>query len=146
MPFPLGKRTSSIQTQAETSRGNAFKLGRTVSLPADDDDVPGSARQHQAARARAANMEESELPLPATAGQKLKFASNKQRMRVSWGRVSRRLAAGESIYLPSVVDAHGKKVHSKCMSRSPRAHITQTDGIATFQLKTFDFVGIRLHT
>lgn len=99
MPFPLGRRTSSIQTQADTRGSTAARIGRTISLPADDDDMPGSARQHEAFRARAANMDDSELPLPATAGQKLKFASNKQRMRVSWGRVSRRLAAGTPISL-----------------------------------------------
>lgn len=107
MPFPLGKRTSSIQTQSGARVGT--RLGRTISLPADDDDLAGSARQHQASKARAANLAAAmqqdptvgnngstsgELPFPATTGQKLKF-KDKQRMKVSWGRVSRRLTAGE---------------------------------------------------
>jgi hypothetical protein len=104
MPFPLGKRTSSIQTQSASRLGRGGGgLNRTISLPADDDPLPIAAGRRSNGGAQF-NLDDSELPFPATSGQKLKFKHG-QRLKVSWGRVSRKLAAGKFMFcfFPAVV-------------------------------------------
>lgn len=115
MPFQLGKRTNSIQ-----SRNGDAALHRTISLPADDDALPApTLSPHQrygrqsgeTSNRKIASQEGGSagpssqdnrvaiadgLPLPAIApsNQKLKFKSG-QRLKVSFSRVTRKLAAGK---------------------------------------------------